>query len=535
MSQANWKTLSNPNATIGYQDLAPLLNQAHHHQAKGLTRAIQNIEDEALIHAHLALLNHDYTAAHHHLQSTIVTPRNPLETQLFFDVYRKSHHVIQALWYADAQKGANLLDLQPISALQKLPPFNEETSLWRDLFLTLKNHQQSPEHFYEQLSAFKKEHPSHPATQLLTLTQPISSETMVKMGVLLPLSGPISEVGQSIREGIMAAHFNHPLNKNWTLIFFDTHPTPLSEILRSGQNNKITHWIGPLDKVSAQAFTRIAPNSDNILLLNSVDSQPPLTRSFIISPEYEATQVSDHLIKNGYHNIMIIEGHHPWSARQVEAFTQAFTRQGGHIVEKKKLSEHYAKDIKELLRIPDSRQAYQQLQTQTRSPIKFLASSRQDIDAIFLATSHEEALQVKPLLKLNLTQSYVPIFATSSIISDRSAVHKNKDLDDIIFCDTMIPSSRPSASVLESNISALMNELQSTHSKAFPDFQRFYALGIDAYHLQLYKHYMDSVPSIGIPSASGKRLIRQGNQIKTELYWGKYRQGRQVNITHELD
>lgn len=76
-------------------------------------------------------------------------------------------------------------------------------------------------------------------------------------------------------------------------------------------------------------------------------------------------------------------------------------------------------------------------------PIKFIASARQDIDAIFLAVDHDEAIQVMPLLKLNLTQLPVPVFATSSIINDRANIHRNKDLDGIIFCDGMIKIPKP--------------------------------------------------------------------------------------------
>ena len=532
--QANWNKLSNPTTTIGYQDLAPLLNKAHHHQAKGITAAVENIEDSALIHAHLALLDNKYSQAYHHLQSHILTPNSPLEKQLFFEVYRKSNHIIQALWYADTQQAGDLLNQQSSTRLKKLPPFNEETATWRDLFLILKNHQQLPEHFYDELKMFQTKYPTHPASELLDLSKP-PTNTTVKLGILLPLSGTMADVGQSIREGMMAAHFNSPLKKDWTLLFFDTNQTPLAEILRGAEQNHITHWIGPLEKEAAQKFAYLAPNSDQVLLLNSVDSQPSNIRSFTLTPEDESIHVSSHLIKNGYRHILIIQGHHPWSQRQTQAFIHDFTRHGGRIVETKMLTGKYAKDIKEALKIPESQYQYQQLQKQTSTPIKFLASSRQDFDAVFLATSHEEALQIKPLLKLNMTQNHIPVFATSSIVNDRSSSQRNKDLDGLIFCDGMIPHNNNSTSSLDSQIKSLMNELQSTHSQRFRDLQRFYALGIDAYHLQLYKHYMDITPTLGLPSASGQSLTLEGNQVKTKLYWGKYQQGRQVNITKQLD
>lgn len=71
-----------------------------------------------------------------------------------------------------------------------------------------------------------------------------------------------------------------------------------------------------------------------------------------------------------------------------------------------------------------------------------------------------------------------------------------------------------------------MSELQSANSQKFNGLQQFFALGIDAYHLQLYKHYLDFTPSLGIPGASGKWLTLDSNQIKTKLYWGQYQQGQ---------
>ncbi len=531
---ANWAVLSNPTSLLNYQDLSPLLNKAHLQQAKGIVQSMKTIEDASLIQAHIALLEGNHHQAYQLIQSEMIAPKTPLQSQLFFDIYRKSNHVSLALEHANTEQTGNLLNNQSIANLRQLPSFNEDITAWRDLFLALKKHEQLPEELFDQLQSFKKDHPNHNALKLLNLSKP-SESAIVKMGVLLPLSGPMADAGQSIREGIMAAHFNSPLKKDWTLLFFDTNQIPVSEIIRSGENNHITHWIGPLDKNHAQQFADLARNSDHVLLLNTIDSQPSNVRSFALRPEDESIQISEYLIQSGYQNVLIFEGKHPWSSRQTQSFINDFTQQGGKVIATVPLTEKYADDVKEILQIPQSQHQYQLLQKQTSVPIKFIASARQDLDAIFLAVDHDEAIQVMPLLKLNLTQLPVPVFATSSIINDRANIHRNKDLDGIIFCDGMIKNTQTSTSALQEQIRSLMSELQSANSQKFNGLQQFFALGIDAYHLQLYKHYLDFTPSLGIPGASGKWLTLDSNQIKTKLYWGQYQQGQKINITQQLD
>ena len=81
-------------------------------------------------------------------------------------------------------------------------------------------------------------------------------------------------------------------------------------------------------------------------------------------------------------------------------------------------------------KISDGQENYQHIQSLTREPIKYIPTPRTDFDAVFLATSPHEALQVKPL-EYNPTGD-IPVFATSSIVNDRPSSHRDKDLDGII-------------------------------------------------------------------------------------------------------
>ena len=131
----------------------------------------------------------------------------------------------------------------------------------------------------------------------------------------------------------------------------------------------------------------------------------------------------------------MIEGTHPWSDKHKHSSktlrSMADTSQTTFLENKK-----HAKIIRAGLKISDGQENYQHIQSLTREPIKYIPTPRTDFDAVFLATSPHEALQVKPLLKYNLTGD-IPVFATSSIVNDRPSSHRDKDLDGIIFYDSL--------------------------------------------------------------------------------------------------
>ena len=85
-----------------------------------------------------------------------------------------------------------------------------------------------------------------------------------------------------------------------------------------------------------------------------------------------------------------------------------------------------------------------------------------------------------------------------------------------LFCDSLTNIRFDQHSELQTRIIGLLNILQSSNSQKYKDQYRFFALGIDAYHLQLFKHRLDIIPSVGISGASG-HLTLDGNKLNASF------------------
>tara|TARA_Y200000002_G_scaffold377375_1_gene382869 strand:+ start:3841 stop:5538 length:1698 start_codon:yes stop_codon:yes gene_type:complete len=533
LSQVNWKALQDTESSLGYQDVAPFLNHAHYKVAKSILSGFPNLQDQDMVKAHIALIENNFQVAYEEIKPYLNKPVEPKYRLLFFSILTKSGHWDQALKYARVAEAKQMLFFETIEQLKEPSSImNTEAKGWAQLFIDIKSHYDTPEYYAYQVNKWRKENPHHPANSLLKdIALPAKGQSVI--GVMLPLSGQMQQAGISVREGIIAAHMASSLRREWSLVFYDTNQGPIDEIYAKGKSVGVTHWIGPLEKNQAQDFANIVDKNSNALILNSVDHLPKHVRSFSLSPEDESTQVAKKLIKLGYRNALIIEGEHPWSARQSESFETVFSNQGGHVVDHISLGgKRYADAIHRGLKIDTSQYHFHRVQALTSQPIKFIPSPRTDIDVIFIASSPNEALQVRPLLKYNLAGD-IPIFATSSVLNDRPIPHRDKDLDGLVFCDSLTNLNDAPRSGIHDRIIKLLNTLQKNNSQQYKDQYRFYSLGIDAYHTQLLRHRLESFPSLGFTGATGQ-IYMDDNVIKRRLFWGKYQNGQIINYTHNL-
>ena len=145
---------------------------------------------------------------------------------------------------------------------------------------------------------------------------------------------------------------------------------------------------------------------------------------------------------------------------------------------------------------------------------------RNDLDAILMLASHEEAKQIKPLLAFNFAQD-LPVYASSSVHIP-GQVDTNNDLSGVQFPDIpwVFNQSNP-----------LRTQIEQARPFLSDRYTRFYALGADAYLLAPRLSLLREIENSFAQGLTGKLNINPEGVIERELQWAMDRNGKAVTIT----
>ena len=276
-----------------------------------------------------------------------------------------------------------------------------------------------------------------------------ATQTGPHIAVLLPLkSASIGRQADAVRLGVLEASKVH----HGTTLPVIIHATSddaydvvqaYEEAVRSGAQLV----IGPLMRSAVTALSGTKLVTVPTLALNApeIDTAiPPELYVFGLQVENEAKQVAQLARKQGRRNAVIVASESSLSRRLGQAFADEFVRRGGTIQDE----FAYTSDTPSLMKLRDS-----------------LASGFGDV--IFLALDAPRARLIRSYLGNSTT-----IFATSLVHTSNDALSSH-ELDGVYFVDMpwLLTPDHP----------AVMS--YSRNEQAGLEFQRFYALGIDAYRI----------------------------------------------------
>jgi len=208
--------------------------------------------------------------------------------------------------------------------------------------------------------------------------------------------------------------------------------------------------IGPLTRVGVNAL--VAHNSVTVptLALNPPDPSlpmPPLLFVLGLQAEPEARQVAAFARSEGRRAAFILTEDKPLAKRIQDAFGEAFERESGRIAGQ--------------LTLPAESKVLGKLQS---------TYSASGADMIFIACDAQRARFVRAFLDPN-----APIYATSQVFAARGDAMTNAELRGARFLDMpwMVQPDHPAVMVYPRPVSAPGSN----------EYERFYALGIDAYRV----------------------------------------------------
>ncbi len=424
---------------------------------------------------------------------------------------------------------------------------NPDTRGWFELGWLYKAYQDDLDNQIKQLENWQKRNLTHPAAQQMPHALAILTELLKqrpnKIAVLLPTKGRYWPAARAIRNGFMAAHYaametrkhnttteNSPLN----IKFYDS--STLSSFQHNYQqaiNDGAELIIGPLQKENVKYLQQQAALQVPTIALNygtPGQENPDNLFQFGLSAEEEAQQVAERAWAKEFQYAGVLYPEGEWGERVYKAFAEHWGSLQGKVLASATYSKtnSISNAIKQMLLIEQSQQRSNELRRITGLKPEFNPRRRQDIEFVFIFASPKQARQIKPLFDFHYAAD-IPLMAASRIYDGKRNPDRDKDLNGIEFCD--IPWVFGKASKAKSM-------LEHAWPQADHRYQRFHALGVDAYRLHSRIQLLTAVEGSKFFGATGSLSLSPEHTITRSLSWAEFKNGIAIivpNITRTIE
>lgn len=433
------------------------------------------------------------------------------------DASAKNHEAIWALIAA-----------LPTDQLQ--PAGNDDLAGWMNLALAVKT-AGTLEQQQAAIDNWRAQNPKHPAAiqlpQPLVKLKELASQPVSKIALLLPQDGPLASVSKALREGFMAAHYQAQQagQKPPSIEFYDSSRlSSLDDFYRKAQAAGVQLVVGPLEKPLVKQLAARPQLPITTLALNYSEGEqgPAQLFQFGLAAEDEAREVSRRARADGLHRAAALVPKGEWGDRVLKAFRQDWEANGGSVIGIERVDQPVAlaQQIADLFKLRQSEGRAKSLQSTVGTQVAAQPSRRQDIEFIFLASTPQQAQQIKPTLNFQYAGD-VPVYATSNVFSASGDQNQYNDMNGVMFCETPW--------LLDAN-SPLRRQVTAQWPQAGGSLGRLYAMGVDAYRLAPRLGQLKALPDSRIEGESGSLGMTAGQRIERQLPWAKFVGGQVTRL-----
>ncbi len=373
----------------------------------------------------------------------------------------------------------------------------------------------------DQWSAQWRTHPAiSDVPAMLEALKEAASHRPSQVAILVPTSGPLQNVGKTLQEGIMTAHYQQKQNSlSPTLRFYDSGPDNILAVYQQAVNDGADFILGPLSKDKAAAIAAQGTLPVTTLALNYIegDQVPENFFQFGLAPEDEARQIARQGAREGSTQAGILYPEGDWGQRVAQAFADEWQNLHGTVTVTSTYQEgpEIGETVEDLLLVAQSEARGKEISRFTNLEMDIQPRRRQDMDFLFLIANPNQGRQVKPALNFHFAKD-LPVYSTSLIYSGMANPRRDQDLNGIRFVD------------MPWIIGDQNSDLHQVAAEQWPDghgrFERLYAMGIDAYRLQSRLYLLNTLPSSELPGATG-RLQMRNQQVVRKLDWAIFMRG----------
>jgi outer membrane PBP1 activator LpoA protein len=309
------------------------------------------------------------------------------------------------------------------------------------------------------------------------------------IAVLLPLkSSALARPADAVRRGVWEAHRVHA-GSGLPLVVYATGDDAFDvfQAYERAVHQDARFVIGPLTRSAVSALAGSALVTIPTLALNAPETEVPLPQDlyiFGLQIENEAKQLAQLAALQGRRRALIVAGDGVLSKRLSQGFNDEWQRQGKEVAEQ----FAYTTDPGELGRLRD-----------------MLALG--SVDMAFLALDAKQAKLIRSFLGLSL-----PIYATSLVHTGTDALAR-LELNGVYFVDMPWLLAPDHPAVLS----------YARPEQANMEYQRFYALGIDAYRIA--QELLKSRAELALDGVTGAITLDRERRFVREPIAAQFQQG----------
>jgi hypothetical protein len=358
----------------------------------------------------------------------------------------------------------------------------------------------------QRLSAWRQAHPAHPAavappSALAPLDAP--PRPVARVGLMLPLSGPLSRAGKSVRDGFVATYLSRRDDVGFEILIYDTAAEPLSTLYERALLEGAEVLIGPLAKETVAQMNELNPEIP-VLALNYLGDEIPAANllQLGLAIEDEAATLQQWLVDARAERILAFHNGEDWSQRAMRVLSASL---GGSLtVQMLEDIRTVTESVGVAMHVSASQERHDEIQGLLGERVEFLPRARGDVDAIVALVTPLEASALVPALRFHFA-GRVPVYATSQTV-------RGADPRRLRELNGFRVSELPWFTREEESFAALNAAFDLGDSP----FAALYALGVDAFRLAdrapliLAGHFTELLGSTGeLEFAANGRIERR--------------------------
>ncbi|HXV41366.1 MAG TPA: penicillin-binding protein activator [Steroidobacteraceae bacterium] len=365
-----------------------------------------------------------------------------------------------------------------------------------------------------RLQSWRERYPAHPASDALWrgLTgQPAATgELPRQVALLLPLSGRAQAAGQAVRDGFLAAYYDHGSAARPRVRIYDVAardaPSAYLQALADGSD----FVVGPLTREEVASLATLADGRATTLALNFLPdgvAVPDRFYQYALSPEDEARLAARRVLQDGRSSGVTLVPQSDWGRRVQAAFAEEFAAAGGAVVDQADYLPSTV-DFNELLR--------RLLRTTGQKG----SAPRPDAQFVFVAAQPVHGRLIRTQLRFNYA-SALPMYSTSDVFD--VAGPGSVDLDGVIFPDMpwVLDPFGPAAAAREA--------AERSWPGRTGQLGRLHAFGYDAFRLIGELRRLRGGGSSPLPGLTGRLSVDGAGRVRRELDWAQVVDGRPVS------
>lgn len=324
-----------------------------------------------------------------------------------------------------------------------------------------------------RLEAWRSAWPRHPAAALppaglAALGTPISEVRQV--GLMLPLSGPLSRAGRAVRDAFFATYLSNSGDVGYQVRVYDTAAEPIPALYERALLDGADVLVGPLQKEAVTAMNDLDPEVPVLALNYLGDALPaPNLVQLGLAIEDEARTLEQWINDAGLERLVLLHNNQDWSQRALAAFQSDWT--GPLVIQPLEDIRTITESVGVAMHVAASEERRAALQDVIRENVEFLPRARGDVDAVLALVTPVEATALVPALKFHFAD-HLPVYATSQTVRGASP-------------ERLTPLAGFRVSELPWFVVAdgAYRELNSAFELTGSPFVSLYALGVDAFRL----------------------------------------------------